>query len=162
MSKIFSIQEYDNTDKDFEVSGPDDLRITIDNDDVDHKSVKILSAKMVQILNDHWNDKEYSPHADDLALLDFEKWFVKTFESIAEDHANGESIDSIQVYNKAVSMTNGNIVVEFTVDCGRYGLHTGNRVTITHDKKVRMEMSEYLDGGDIDGNLKRAIQEKIK
>jgi hypothetical protein len=40
--------------KSFAISGPGDLHLDIDYDDVDHNVVEILYKRMLDILNQHW------------------------------------------------------------------------------------------------------------
>jgi hypothetical protein len=135
------------------------LNVDYDPSNISSKDAAIAnSEKIVKILNDHWDDKKYSVHAADLELLDFEKWFVKTFEDIAKNQSNSEIIDTIEVSKDKAK----NIIVNFSVNCGRSGIEPYNKITITPKKKVTMQLSEFLEGGDIDGNLKIAIIEKIK
>lgn len=155
MKKEFNIESYKKYDKDIQVNGPGDLRLTVDFDDVDQKSVEEKMNKMINILNDHWNDKKYSKHAEDLMILDFEKWFVNKFYEISEEHGNSESIEEIEIVGKDP------MIITFSVDCDRRGVHRNNTVRITKDKKVIMNLDEVIEGGDLEVQFKRAIEEKI-
>jgi hypothetical protein len=54
------------------------------------------------------------------------------------------------------------MVINFTVDCGDRGLHRDNTIKITKDQKVIMDLCGPIEGGDIDGQFRRAIEEKLK
>ena len=55
MTPPFAIQPHDERlDKTFEIHGPDDLVVYVDNDDVDSAAVHELAERMVEILNDSW------------------------------------------------------------------------------------------------------------
>lgn len=154
----FTIEKHTTSDKFFYILGPesDDQFIRIDYDDVDHKEVDLQVEKMVKILNDNWNDKKYSKYAEDYAALDFEKWLVNKFYELSEEHANSESIDEIEINGKDP------MVITFSIDCGRYGLHRNNTIRITKDKKVIINMDGPLEGSGVESGLKEAIEEKIK
>lgn len=154
--KEFHIDSYEKYDKFIIVNGPDDLRLEVDYDDVDHKSTEENMKKMVDILNDNWNNPKYSKHADDLYLLALEKWFVKTFEEVASDESNSESIDSIEVKRKANS-----IEIEFAVDGDDYGVHRGNIVTIS-DKGIHTKESEFLESRSISTEVEKRLKTYIE
>jgi hypothetical protein len=50
----FEIERHTGIDKRFEIYGPD-IRIFVDYDDVDHKTVDQQAEKIVHILNEHWD-----------------------------------------------------------------------------------------------------------
>lgn len=54
-TKPFKIEKHDRFDKQFEINGPD-IRLFVDNDDVDQKTVAREARKLVAILNKHWED----------------------------------------------------------------------------------------------------------
>ncbi len=56
--QLFSIQPFSTIDKRVEITGPDGLRFFVDYDDVDHKTVRKQMAKLIGILNDHWDSTE--------------------------------------------------------------------------------------------------------
>lgn len=61
MKEKFSIEKFDNWDKDIWVyeageKEGDGLRIRIDHDDVNHRVIRQKVKKMVAILNEHWKD----------------------------------------------------------------------------------------------------------
>lgn len=53
MSDKWKIQEYHSYDKSFVIDGP--LPLIIDNDDVWHPGVALLSQQIVDILNNNWS-----------------------------------------------------------------------------------------------------------
>lgn len=50
----FQVQSHADWDKEIVVVGPNDLMISVDYDDVDHKQVEKGIRKMVKILNTYW------------------------------------------------------------------------------------------------------------
>jgi len=59
MSKPFKIEPYNRAiDKRFTIEGPDQLRLYVDNDDVDSKVVAKAAKKMVAILNENWKEDD--------------------------------------------------------------------------------------------------------
>jgi hypothetical protein len=50
------VSQIDSIDKIILIYGPDDLDIEVYFDDVDHRSVKTNTLKMVKLLNEHWDD----------------------------------------------------------------------------------------------------------
>jgi hypothetical protein len=50
----FQVQSHADWDKEIVVVGPNDLMISVDYDDVDHKQVEKDIRKMVEILNTYW------------------------------------------------------------------------------------------------------------
>ena len=94
-------------------------------------------------------------------LFDFikinKKWFKKTFETISEEHSNSETIENIKIVDK-----NGGKEITFSVECGCGGIHKDNTITINDRGYISMNLSEIINGGDIDGRLEIAIKEAIK
>lgn len=84
------------------------------------------------------------------------KWFIAKFNEISEVESNGESVENVK-FNK----TESKLTITFAVNADRYGLHRDNNIVITKDK-VRMNLAEVIDGGDLHYCLKEAIEEKIK
>ncbi len=154
--KIFKIEKHEVTDKDFRIFGPEegDQFITIDYDDVDTEAMDSMAEKIVKILNDHWKDPKYSSKSPD--LVEFEKWMVDTFLEISAEHGNSETIDEIEIIGK------NPMIVSFSLDGGRAGIHKDNSIEITKGGKVTMELCELIEGGDIEHHLKIAIEKKIK
>lgn len=62
MADVFKVSGQNGDGKDLFVGFADssELRITIDTDDVDTFTVAVLTRRMLKVLNDHWNDPEYS------------------------------------------------------------------------------------------------------
>lgn len=54
----FSMLPFGRFDKDINVIGPDGLSFSIDFDDVDQDTVEKAAAKMLRILNRHWDSEE--------------------------------------------------------------------------------------------------------
>ena len=156
--KPFRIEEHKNYDKFFHILGPeeDDILIRINNDDVDEEEVRKISEKIVRILNEHWDDAKFAERENEEELAEFERWLTDTFDEIASDESNGESIHEMEIKGEDP------MVIEFSVDAGRAGVHYGNTIRITKDKKVIMNLAEVIDSGSIKGLLKTAIEEKIK
>ena len=61
-----------------------------------------------------------------------------------------------------IKKTNKLIEIEFTVNCGRYGKHDDNYIKISNRGDVRMGLSEIIEGGDLDFELKESIERLIK
>lgn len=54
---FFSYQEYSRSDKDIYITGPDEnVWLTLDYDDVNRDIVELYLERIVQVLNDHWED----------------------------------------------------------------------------------------------------------
>lgn len=53
---IFTIAPHSSADKRFEISGPDELLLEVDYDDVFHEDVDRLAERMVEVLNAHWEE----------------------------------------------------------------------------------------------------------
>lgn len=51
MSQSFVVHNYTRTDKVICISGPDEIGIQVDFDDVDHESVEFFVKRLVPILN---------------------------------------------------------------------------------------------------------------
>jgi hypothetical protein len=61
MSEPFKVHNFSTIDKWIDITGPEGLSIRVDYDDVAHKSVENATKKMVDLLNNHWN--EYAGNA---------------------------------------------------------------------------------------------------
>lgn len=80
--------------------------------------------------------------------------FKEMFEEISEDVSNGETIDYIEI--KKVKNTT---VISFELNCGRYGKHDDNWIEINEFGVVKTHLSEIIDGGDLDCNIQRKLEE---
>ena len=56
MKRIFVVGKHTTVDKEFVIEGP--IELIVDYDDVNHKEVDQLSRKVVQILNEHWEESQ--------------------------------------------------------------------------------------------------------
>ena len=54
--KYWKISEFDSSDKEIEITGPNDFRMLVDYDDVDHKEVSDMVMKIVRCLNAYFRD----------------------------------------------------------------------------------------------------------
>ena len=115
----------------------------------------MLTEKIVNILNDHWNDSKYDTKNAELAI-----WFTQTFDSIADDESNCETAEDV-----IITETDNNIIIEFSYESD-YGLQRNNKITI---KKIRTEKEDLvnidfngpLEGGDVEFELILQIVEKF-
>ena len=83
-------------------------------------------------------------------------WIIKTFKKISIECSNGETIENIEIENNEQEK-----IILFNVDCGEYGVHSRNRITINKNE-VKMSLTEIIDGGDIQYKLKRKLEEYFK
>lgn len=49
--------------------------------------------------------------------------------------------------------------VIWNINCGRYGKHADNWIEINEFDVVKTHLSEIIDGGDLDCNIKRKLEE---
>lgn len=84
------------------------------------------------------------------------EWFVKTFEQITEDVSNSEKLEDV-----SITHTDNNTVIQFLVNCGRYGQYDGTIVIDRKRNAIIMNMPEIMEGGDVDSRVKKAIQKLI-
>lgn len=86
------------------------------------------------------------------------EWFIKTFEDISEMDGNSETLEDVKILTE-----DGHTIIEFSVDCDRYGLHRHNKIKVDNETKiVKMYLAEIIEGGDIEYGVKAAIENKIK
>ncbi len=91
-----------------------------------------------------------------LSAVEF-MWFKETFETIASEVGNSETVENIKVVQ-----SNRKLTITFDVDCGRYGLHRKNKITVNERGNIQFDLCANLEGGDIQDRLQTAITEKIK
>lgn len=53
-SDQFRIEPYSQFDKRIHITGPDELRLEVDFDDVDHEPVELHVERLVAVLNQNW------------------------------------------------------------------------------------------------------------
>lgn len=85
------------------------------------------------------------------------EWFKEKFKQISEEDGNQEDIDNV-----VIADADNGITISFGVDCGRYGYHKSNTIKVSKRGDVRTSLAEIIEGGDIDAQLKRAIENVIK
>lgn len=161
--ELFKIEKHTRTDKRFKITGPDDFKLLVDYDDVDHKEVDKQTKKMVDILNKHWDGDFSMPLGAAMPFIseedeEFEKWFKDSFDELTEEHRNSEELENFKM-EKTGSITK----ITFDVDCGRAGVHRENYVTIDNKKKaVQIRLSEIIEFCGIEDGLKTALLKKLK
>jgi antitoxin component of RelBE/YafQ-DinJ toxin-antitoxin module len=79
-----------------------------------------------------------------------EEKFKEFFEKISEKDGNSESIIA-QIITKTPELC----TIEFTIHAGRYGIYDENILTVNNFGDVKLKICELLEGGDIDGQVKR-------
>lgn len=84
------------------------------------------------------------------------EWFIKTFKTIAEEYGNSEGIEAVTIVTEE-----GTTVISFSIDCGRYGIHRNNQIVIMQ-QQVRMDLSDIIEGGDLEWHLEKAIEKKLE
>jgi hypothetical protein len=83
----------------------------------------------------------------DLSKLS-EDIFVKYFNEATEDESNGEKCDVLMY-----AITENGIEIEFEVDCGRWGVHDGGRVSISTTGRIYVTLPEIIEGGGVEDEL---------
>lgn len=58
MSQLFTIGLHNTIDKSFIIYGPDDFKMEVDYDDVDHEFQDLMAKTIVAILNNNWSMRE--------------------------------------------------------------------------------------------------------
>lgn len=56
--QLFSASSFDTVNKTVEIRGPDDFRMEVDYDDVDHPEVRRTAKRIILLLNKHWETKD--------------------------------------------------------------------------------------------------------
>ena len=84
------------------------------------------------------------------------KWFQETFERISEEESNSETLEAVKVK----SVDEG-LKITFHVDCGRYGLHRHNDITVYKNGKISINLAEIIESSGIPSNLEEAIDKLL-
>lgn len=64
--KLFAYNNFWSHDKRICVQGPEDFRLYVDYDDVDHDIVDIAITHMLEVLNTHWNTEEFKAKCEEV------------------------------------------------------------------------------------------------
>lgn len=66
MANVFKLDGFKDLSKSQQIKcTAGDLRLTVDWDDADHYDTATCLAKMLRILNEHWDDEDYKDSAPD-------------------------------------------------------------------------------------------------
>ena len=99
-------------------------------------------------------EEKVTPKSD---LINFdEKWLIDKFYEVSEEEGNGETMEDPK-FNVDDPKK---VVIDFTLNCGRYGVWRGNQIIITPDS-IRPDFDDIIEGGDIECNFIDAIKEKL-
>lgn len=83
--------------------------------------------------------------------------FKSIFESLSESEMNGETVEDI-----SITKEKSKVVVMFSIDCGRSGLHRGCTLTANDRGDVSVDMYDTpLEGSGVDSGLEEDILKLI-
>lgn len=85
------------------------------------------------------------------------EWFQNAFFEITEDYSNQETVRKVKI-----ETTDTTVLIKFSVDCGRRGIHKYNTVEINNRGYIYVDLCEVIEGGDIEHQLEEKIEEFIK
>jgi hypothetical protein len=80
--------------------------------------------------------------------------FKEIFEEISEEYSNSETIDNVEVKKEKNST-----IISFELNCGRRGRYDDNWIEINEFGVVQTHLSEIIEGGDLDSNIKDKLEE---
>ena len=100
-----------------------------------------------------------------------EEWLIEKFNEVSEEESNGEEMEEGIKIEKYYNLPSGassasqkfedGIKIEFSIDCGRRGVHRDNSIHINNKGKVNINLCEMLEGGGIESNLIEKIENYI-
>ena len=82
--------------------------------------------------------------------------FETTFHDISSNYSNNEKLEDVRL-----ERTESILSILFNVDCGRYGLHRNNIIRVYKNGEIRPDLAEHIEGGDLEGQLKRRLKKLL-
>ena len=143
----------------------EDIKISLNNLDIFKEIIKqVIEKSIIPELKDSYKRgyiKNLPTKLNPKEKINFDEitkeWLTENFYKISEYDGNGEIIENVKI-----KLIKKECIITFDADCGRAGVHRNNEIKINDKGFVKMNFCEIIEGGDIESQLKRKIEEYIK